>query len=279
LIAYSNLLESLPTSFSSLFQLVTLDLKKNKLESTKDALIHLSSLKFLDLRQNQLDVFPQLPRGSPLDQLFLGYNRLKAISPESILLVKDTLSVLEIRDNKLTHVPECLGHLCKIKTLELSNNELHDLPSGLGYLKDLNHVVLDGNPLRSIRRSILIGGCETLKKFLRTRGSPPPPLPSKTGGNNEEKNQKQGEVLDQPMEEEVVVSNSSFEQYAHLFRDGNSSGILDLTGKRLLEIDVIFSQACSFFSSLGTNLLQLNLSKNQIIHLPKEIALLKSLKV
>jgi hypothetical protein len=36
----------------------------------------------------------------------------------------------------------------------------------------LGHRVAAGNPLRSIRRGVLSGGAETLKKYLRSRAEP-----------------------------------------------------------------------------------------------------------
>lgn len=150
-----------------------LDLKKNRLESTSDALAGLSRLKFLDLRQNKLIVFPELPEGATLDQVFLGYNILSAIDETSILRIKDSVTVLDMRDNKFAALPANIACLYLLKTLDVANNDLSDLPPGLGYLKHLNHFIVDGNPLRAIRRSVISSGCESLKKYLRTRGPPP----------------------------------------------------------------------------------------------------------
>ena len=62
-----------------------------------------------------------------------------------------------------------MGHL---KTLDVTNNDLVDLPHGIGYIAALSRVAVDGNKLRSIRRQLL-GSCEKLKQYLRTRGDSP----------------------------------------------------------------------------------------------------------
>ncbi|KAF4322181.1 hypothetical protein BBO99_00002079 [Phytophthora kernoviae] len=144
LIAHTNQLTSLPSSFGALRNIQNLDLKKNQLESTGDALATLSGLKFLDLRQNKLVVFPVLPEGAALDQVFLGYNTLSSIDEISILRIEDSVTILDMRDNKLQGLPANLACLYRLKTLDVANNDLTDLPPGLGYLKHLNHFIVDG---------------------------------------------------------------------------------------------------------------------------------------
>ncbi|KAG7396827.1 hypothetical protein PHYBOEH_001687 [Phytophthora boehmeriae] len=158
LVAHTNQLTTLPTSFGALRNMQNLDLKKNHLESTGNALSTLSGLKFLDLRQNKLVLFPVLPESAALDQVFLGYNTLSSIDENSILCIKDSVTVLDMRDNKLQVLPANLACLYRLKTLDVANNDLTDLPPGLGYLKHLNHFIVDGNPLRAIRRSVISSG-------------------------------------------------------------------------------------------------------------------------
>ncbi|KAG6965882.1 hypothetical protein JG687_00005151, partial [Phytophthora cactorum] len=155
--AHSNQLTVLPSSFGALRNMQNLDLKKNRLESTGDALATLSLLKFLDLRQNKLVVFPVLPEGAALDQVYLGYNSLSTVDETSILRVKDSVTVLDMRDNKLAGLPANIACLYRLKTLDVANNDLSDLPPGLGYLKHLNHFItltVEENELQSLHPSI-----------------------------------------------------------------------------------------------------------------------------
>ncbi|CAK4126271.1 unnamed protein product [Aphanomyces euteiches] len=249
--AQSNQLEILPDSFSNLRFITTLDLSKNRLTSLRGCLKHNESLKFLDLRQNRLVVFPELPFECVLDTLFLGFNQLNTINEASLLRAQNHLTILDLRDNKLTALSEKVCLLHQLKTLDLTNNDLSDLPPGLGYLPKLNHILTDGNSMRSIRRTVLSGGSEPLKKYLRTRGAPPP------GVNSLEA---------EPDEFEATPSGST--DLSYLLRDATASGNLDLSEKRLstLPPEILTN------SSLVTKLTVLDLSKNGLTSLPSGIS-------
>ncbi|KAF1329077.1 Leucine-rich repeat protein, partial [Globisporangium splendens] len=275
LTAHTNQLTSLPTSLSGLRNMQMLDLKKNWLGSTFECLSTLQRLKFLDLRQNRLVVFPVLPVSAVLDQVFLGYNALSSIDEASVLRVKDSITVLDVRDNKLNELPANIACLYHLKTLDLSNNDLSDLPPGLGHLKHLNHIVIDGNPLRAIRRLILSAGCESLKKYLRTRGSPPvgvdvlaEEIDELQAYHNERNATKAGN-------EAVSVPDESCEV---LFRDAASSGTLDFSEKGVAELPSALRKQCNGGGyNFEATLLHLNLSKNRLTHLPAEIGSLTAL--
>ncbi|CAK4661873.1 unnamed protein product [Aphanomyces euteiches] len=218
--AQSNQLEILPDSFSNLRFITTLDLSKNRLTSLRGCLKHNESLKFLDLRQNRLVVFPELPFECVLDTLFLGFNQLNTINEASLLRAQNHLTILDLRDNKLTALSEKVCLLHQLKTLDLTNNDLSDLPPG--YLPKLYHILTDGNSMRSIRRTVLSGGSEPLKKYLRTRGAPPP------GVNSLEA---------EPDEFEATPSGST--DLSYLLRGATASGNLDLSERRSVkELDV-----------------------------------------
>ncbi|KAF1790703.1 Leucine-rich repeat domain, L domain-like [Phytophthora cactorum] len=251
--AHSNQLTVLPSSFGALRNMQNLDLKKNRLESTGDALATLSLLKFLDLRQNKLVVFPVLPEGAALDQVYLGYNSLSTVDETSILRVKDSVTVLDMRDNKLAGLPANIACLYRLKTLDVANNDLSDLPPGLGYLKHLNHFIVDGNPLRAIRRSVISAGCESLKKYLRTRGAP------RVGVDvlEEERDELQLERERLAQAEEGPPPASD---YIVQFREAAASGSIILMNNSLgvLPSDLVGQGQFNF----GSTLLHLNLSSN-----------------
>ncbi len=130
LTAQSNQLEFIPESMAQMRSIATLDLSKNKLSSLHGCLKHYSALKFLDLRQNRLVKIPELPLSCSLDTLYLGFNQLSDVPPDSLIRAQYHLTVLDLRDNKLTALPETLCLLYRLKTLDLSNNDLSDLPPG-----------------------------------------------------------------------------------------------------------------------------------------------------
>jgi Leucine-rich repeat (LRR) protein len=273
LIAHTNQLTTLPSSFGALGNMQNLDLKKNQLESTDDALARLSRLKFLDLRQNKLVVFPVLPEGAALDQVFLGYNALSEIDEASISRIKDSVTVLDMRDNKLAALPANIACLYRLKTLDVANNDLPDLPPGLGYLKHLNHFVVDGNPLRAIRRAVISAGCESLKKYLRTRGAPPVGVDVLEEERDELQMQRERLAHAQGSAEEVAPPAS---EYTTQFRAAAASGSMILTNSALaaLPADLLGQGQFRF----GSTLLHLNLSSNQLKALTASVGELLSLK-
>ncbi|ETL83029.1 hypothetical protein F442_17556 [Phytophthora nicotianae P10297] len=267
--AHSNQLTVLPSSFGALRNMQNLDLKKNRLESTGEAFAMLSRLKFLDLRQNKLVVFPVLPEGAALDQVFLGYNTLATIDETSILRVKDSVTVLDMRDNKLANLPANVACLYRLKTLDVANNDLSDLPPGLGYLKHLNHFIVDGNPLRAIRRSVISAGCESLKKYLRTRGAPP------VGVDVLEEERDELQMERERLAHADEGSPPALE-YTSQFREAAASGTMILTNNSLtlLPSDLVGQGSFNFESTMS----HLNLSANKLQSLPAAIGELLSLK-
>ncbi|KAE8988452.1 hypothetical protein PR003_g23192 [Phytophthora rubi] len=269
--AHSNLIVELPASFGSLTGLLTLDLKKNSLVTTGNAFVGLASIKFIDLRQNKLEVFPVLPdNNSSLDQLFLGFNALHEILDDIVLNVKESLTVLDVRDNKLQRLSDRIPQLYRLKTLDVTNNDLHDLPAGLGYLKYLDHLLVDGNPLRSVRRSIISAGTEPLKKYLRTRGGPPEGVDAMEEEVDEFTIRQREMEQDEPMAEEPPLEDE------YLFRNAAASGTLQLVDMKLNQLPDQLRTAGKY--RFGDTLLQLNLSKNHLLELPAAIGELTSLR-
>ncbi|RLN47620.1 hypothetical protein BBJ29_005626, partial [Phytophthora kernoviae] len=268
--AHSNQIAELPTSFGFLTGLLTVDLKKNNLHATGNAFLALTSVKYIDLRENKLEVFPTLPENNTcLDQLFLGFNSINQVPEDVVLSAKESLTVLDIRDNKLQHLSDRLPQLYRLKTLDLTNNDLHDLPAGLGYLKYLNHLLVEGNPLRSIRSSIISSGTEPLKKYLRTRGGPPVGVDAMEEEMDEFTFSQRQIVHNDPMNE----APTSEDEY--LYRDAAASGSLQLVDMKLHQLPGQLHGAGVY--RFGETLLQLNLSKNHLLELPAPIGELTSL--
>ncbi|KAG6961621.1 hypothetical protein JG688_00008988 [Phytophthora aleatoria] len=269
--AHSNQIVELPASFGSLAGLLTLDLKKNCLVTTGDAFLDLTSIKYIDLRQNKLEVFPTLPENNAcLDQLFLGFNLLRDIPESVVLSVKESLTVLDVRDNKLQRLSDRIPQLYRLKTLDVTNNDLHDLPPGFGYLKYLDHLLVEGNPLRSIRRSIISAGTEPLKKYLRTRGRPPVGVDVMEEEVDEFTIRQRKMEQDEPMAEEPPLEDE------YLFRNAAASGNLQLVEMKLNQLPDQLHAAGKY--RFGETLLQLNLSKNWLVELPAAIGDLTSLQ-
>ncbi|CAB1109033.1 unnamed protein product [Ectocarpus sp. CCAP 1310/34] len=161
-----NTIRSLPESIDGLKRLVTLTVSNNGLASLPESVGGLRSVKLLDLSRNGY-------RRTYATEVFLGFNLLASLDGAVLLSVSAGLTELHVQSNRISHLPEEIGSLARLKTLDVSNNDLGELPAALGYLPHLHRLAVDGNPLRTIRRSLLSGGASSLKKYLRTRGPCP----------------------------------------------------------------------------------------------------------
>ena len=104
----------------------------------------------LDLRSLNL---ASLPRAfdkvvNRTERLFLGGNQLAEL-PE-IIGEMSQLRVLELDDNSLTDLPDCVRLLTNLESLSLANNQLVVLPKTIGSLKKLKELRLDGNQLAKV---------------------------------------------------------------------------------------------------------------------------------
>jgi Leucine-rich repeat (LRR) protein len=150
-------------------RLTLLELFENQLvDVPTNALGPLTALTFLDLRGNALTQLPILPANGVLDTLILSDNELTHLEGGGIAKCVQ-LTVLNLRQNRLSRLNAVDLAALPLKTLDLSNNELSDLPGELGRIASLTRIALEGNPLRRIRRGLLDQGTEALKRFLRSR--------------------------------------------------------------------------------------------------------------
>ena len=90
---------------------------------------------------------------------------LEAEQLENILNVK----MLDLRENKITKLPDEIHVLQVLERLDVSYNDLSALPFSLGVLPHLKSVQLEGNSLKTIRRDIIARGTVGLLKYLRSR--------------------------------------------------------------------------------------------------------------
>lgn len=140
---------------------------KNSIEEIENGtFLNLMKLKHIDLSQNKLSRFNQFPASSALDSVILAYNFISIFEH-----FEDCpgITVLDLKNNKLTSLPASINVLRILKTLDMSNNDLIDLPNELASIGSLVRINIEGNPLRCIRQSIKTQGAEVLKKYLEKR--------------------------------------------------------------------------------------------------------------
>ncbi|KAM9528456.1 leucine-rich repeat-containing protein 40-like [Salvelinus alpinus] len=90
-----------------------------------------------------------------LTKLLLSSNMLEVLSEDIEVEAEhvkhlNTLSELELRDNKVKSVPEEITLVQGLECLDLINNDISSLPAALGLMLRLNILTLEGNPLRHI---------------------------------------------------------------------------------------------------------------------------------
>ncbi|XP_055671762.1 leucine-rich repeat-containing protein 40 [Falco peregrinus] len=163
-----NQLKNLPADISVMKSLRLLDCTKNYLETVPSQLATMASLEQLYLRKNKLRSLPEFPSCKLLKELHAGENQIEILNAENLKHL-NSLSVLELRDNKIKSVPDEITLLQKLERLDLANNDISRLPYTLGNLPQLKFLALEGNPLRTIRRDLLQKGTQELLKYLRSK--------------------------------------------------------------------------------------------------------------
>ncbi|XP_038572825.1 leucine-rich repeat-containing protein 40-like isoform X3 [Micropterus salmoides] len=170
-----NKLSCLPDTVTQLTNVKLLDCSNNQLTEIPASLSEMLALEQLYLRHNKLCLLPKLP-APVLKELYVGNNQIEQLETEQ-LAVLTTLSLLELRDNKIKTIPEQISFLSTLTRLDLTNNDITTLPASLSLLPDLKVLLLEGNPLRGIRRDLLTKGTNELLKYLRGRIKEEPERP------------------------------------------------------------------------------------------------------
>ncbi|XP_070688126.1 leucine-rich repeat-containing protein 40 [Pempheris klunzingeri] len=186
----NNHLKALPPSLGHLTCLQKLNLCHNKLSCLPDSVGQLINVKMLDCSNNQLTEIPaSLSQMLALEQLYFRHNKLHGFPKLSAPMLKDlcvgnnhieqleaeqlacltSISLLELRDNKIKALPEQMTLLTSLTRLDLTNNDISTLPASLSLLPNLKVLLLEGNPLRGIKRDVLTKGTNELLKYLRGR--------------------------------------------------------------------------------------------------------------
>ncbi|NXH19809.1 LRC40 protein, partial [Bucco capensis] len=294
----SNQLQSLPADLSMMRSLRQLDCTKNQLETVPSKLASMASLEQLYLRKNKLRALPELPSCKLLKELHAGENQIEILNAENLKHL-NSLSVLELRDNKIQAVPEEITLLQKLERLDLANNDISRLPYTLGNLPQLKFLSLEGNPLRTIRRDLLQKGTQELLKYLRSKiqadvsvpGEEPPvtamTLPSQSRINMHaittlkllEYSDKQvaaipEEMFDAVQSHPVTTVNFSKNQLKDI-----PPRIMELKDS-LCDLNLAFNKLSSISSELCLlqKLTHLDLRNNLLASLPEELAALGRLQ-
>ncbi|XP_017144025.1 leucine-rich repeat-containing protein 40 isoform X6 [Drosophila miranda] len=186
-----NSIKSLPGGIGFLVRLTALLLPYNHIKDLPPDLVNMRSLQRLDLMQNDLTCLPEdMGLLRKLQFLYLQHNDIleltdfegnetltelhasnNYISNIPIRMCENLphLKVLDVRDNKITQLPDELCLLRNLNRLDVSNNSIDKLPVSLAALAHLISLQVEGNPIKSIRRDILQCGTSRILRTLQER--------------------------------------------------------------------------------------------------------------
>ncbi|KAL4712314.1 hypothetical protein ACJJTC_004076 [Scirpophaga incertulas] len=126
-----------------------LDLSNNKINDSSDIFV----LRDVQIRQiildlNELTVIPKvIVTNNKIEKLSISYNKLKSIYRDVFLSLRNSLEHLEVEHNKLSHLPDSLAQVARLRHLSLAYNQLEESPLLPSRIQTLS---LAGNFLTSI---------------------------------------------------------------------------------------------------------------------------------
>lgn len=160
----------LPTT--SLIAITRLDLSSNNLKAVHPVIFRLPSLRELNLSKNRLETLldtnqrksndgSNAPTSKLIESHKIAMKRSKSSNLTSINLESSNiidlnefqewdlpyLETLDLHDNRLISIPDCLFSLPKLSELDISSNQIRQLPSSIWTAPSLKEVMASGNLL------------------------------------------------------------------------------------------------------------------------------------
>lgn len=147
IIAQSGLLDSLTldtlTAFTSIdkamkhpYNVIKLELKRNKLKKFPTEIFNFPNLQYLDLTKNNIDEIPhEIGELKNLQYLAMPKNRLQDLPIEIGQLTN--LYFLNISQNEISILPNTIGNLINLKNLDMWSNNIDKFPDEMKNLKSL----------------------------------------------------------------------------------------------------------------------------------------------
>ncbi|KAM7364317.1 leucine rich repeat containing flyers-cup isoform 2-T2 [Cochliomyia hominivorax] len=166
LLAYNHIKE-LPNDLVNMRSLQKLDLMHNDLIALPEDMGSLRKLQCLYVQHNDIKELPDFD-GCDLQELHVANNFIEKI-PKNLCSKLPHLKIFDLRDNKITQLPDEIALLQSLTRLDISNNSISNLPYSLSSLAHLVSLQVEGNPIKSIRRDILQCGTVRILKTLKDR--------------------------------------------------------------------------------------------------------------
>ncbi|XP_016969729.2 leucine-rich repeat-containing protein 40 isoform X2 [Drosophila rhopaloa] len=163
-----NHVKELPPDLVNMRSLQKIDLMQNDLTCLPEDMGLLRKLECLYLQHNDILELPDFEGNETLSELHASNNFIKTI-PKAMCSNLPHLKILDLRDNKITELPDELCLLRNLNRLDVSNNTISVLPVTLSSLAHLISLQVEGNPIKMIRRDILQCGTTRILKTLHER--------------------------------------------------------------------------------------------------------------
>ncbi|ALC46792.1 f-cup [Drosophila busckii] len=164
----NNHIKELPPDIVNMRSLQKLDLMKNDLSSMPEDMGLLRKLQCLYVQHNDIKELPDFEGNEMLNELHASNNFIECI-PKDLCSNLPHLKIFDLRDNKLSDLPDELCLLRNLNRLDVSNNSISVLPVTLSSLAHLISLQVDGNPIKTIRRDIIQCGTTRILKTLHER--------------------------------------------------------------------------------------------------------------
>ncbi|CAL1270712.1 unnamed protein product [Larinioides sclopetarius] len=119
----NNELAQLPVEMGDLMALKHLDLSKNKLKSLPALVEMLHHLEQLYIQHNNITELPLLTNCKSLKEIHAGFNSIEVLSTEFVETISN-IKLLDLRDNKISEIPDNICSLQSLERLDVSNNAL-----------------------------------------------------------------------------------------------------------------------------------------------------------
>ncbi|XP_017968997.1 leucine-rich repeat-containing protein 40 isoform X6 [Drosophila navojoa] len=168
LLLANNHIKELPPDIVYMRSLQKLDLMKNDLVALPEDMGLLRKLQFLYVQHNDIKELPSFDGNEMLSELHASNNYIDHV-PKELCENLPHLKILDLRDNKITQLPDEVCLLRNLNRLDITNNSISVLPVTLSTLAHLISLQVDGNPIKTIRRDILQCGTARILKTLHDR--------------------------------------------------------------------------------------------------------------
>lgn len=219
----------------------------------------MQGLKWLKLNRTQLDWIPEeFSAFEKLEELRLAHNNLTSLHGELICL--NNLKILDCRYNKIggDNIPVELFNLRALTVLDLSHNNLSVIPKNLEGCKSLTVLNLSHNNLRNISEQLFIQLTELV--HLDLSDNELKTIPPQIGRLSKL--------------ETLILNNNPLEEA----KIRQVERLKSLRSLHLANTQRNSRNTAPYVLGELINLVELNLSSNQLIKVPEDLSNLKDLK-